>query len=367
MPRGSCPFGCSSMSEIAIPHSRPFIGPDDVQAVARVLASGRLVQGEQVHAFEEEVSALIGVGHAAALSSGTAALHLALLSLGVGEGDEVIIPSYVCAALLHAIRHVRAVPVIADIEADTFNISLEDVKKRLTGSTRAIIVPHMFGLPADLDGITSLGIPVIEDCAQSIGSRYQGVFTGRKGVLSVYSFYATKMIATGEGGMVVSDRGDLIGTIRDLRDYDEREHDRLRFNYKMTDLQAALGRSQLKKLPMFLQRRREIAGRYSQELAATGFQVPVTPPGREHAYYRYVVLLDRPGLFMERIRAQGIECRRPVFKPLHEYLGLPEYAVTRQIQARAVSIPIYPSLADDTAQSVIEKIKEAASEGGTRV
>jgi perosamine synthetase len=355
------------MSKAMIPHSRPTVDQEDIRAVARVLESGRLVQGEQVRAFEEEVSALIGAGHAAAVSSGTAALHLALLSLGVGEGDEVIIPGYVCTALLHAIRHVRATPVIADIDADTFNISPRDVKKRLTGRTRAVIVPHMFGLPSDLSEIISLGVPVIEDCAQSIGSRYHGACAGSVGELSVFSFYATKMIATGEGGMVLSDRADLIGKIWDLRDYDEKENDRVRYNYKMTDLQAALGRSQLGKLQKFVQKRREIAGQYSRSLAATGVQVPVTPPGRDHIYYRYVILLDHAKAFMERMRAAGVDCRRPVFKPLHEYLGLPGLAVTCQVRDRAVSIPIYPSLTDEDVQNIITKIKDATRTGGSRV
>lgn len=355
------------MSEAMIPHSRPTIDTEDIKAVARILESGRLVQGEQVHAFEEEMSACIGAGDAAAVSSGTAALHLALVSLGIDEGDEVIIPGYVCVALLHAIRHVRATPVIADIEEDTFNISPRDARKRLTKRTKAIIVPHMFGLPAELSEIISLGVPVIEDCAQSIGSRYQGACAGAMGALSVFSFYATKMIATGEGGMVLSGRPDLIEKIRDLRDYDEKKDDRVRYNYKMTDLQAALGRSQLGKLQRFIQRRREIAGQYDRCLPDVGIQIPVKPPGRDHVNYRYVILLDHSDDFMARMRTVGVDCRRPVFKPLHEYLGLPGYAVTSRIQERAVSIPIYPSLTDQDMRSIIDGIRASCAGSSTSV
>ncbi len=367
MPRDSCPCGCSSMSEVMIPHSRPTVCPDDIRAVAEVMESGRLVQGEQVRAFEEEMSAFIGGGEAAAVSSGTAALHLALVSLGVGEGDEVIIPGYVCSALLQAVRHARATPVIADIDPETFNISPQDAGKRLTRKTRAIIVPHMFGLSADLSGIISLGVPVIEDCAQSLGSRYQGAYTGSAGLLSVFSFYATKMIATGEGGMVLSSRADLIGKIRDLRAYDGKAEDRLRYNYKMTDLQAALGRSQLRKLRQFIRRRGEIAGEYNRGLADTGVQLPVTPPGMEHVYYRYVVLMDRSESFMQKTKAMGVDCRRPVFKPLHEYLNLPGFAVTRGVWERAVSIPVYPSLSDRDVQFVIDRVRASLEGGGRRV
>lgn len=355
------------MSEVMIPHSRPTVCPDDIRAVAEVMESGRLVQGEQVRAFEEEMSAFIGGGEAAAVSSGTAALHLALVSLGVGEGDEVIIPGYVCSALLQAVRHARATPVIADIDPETFNISPQDAGKRLTRKTRAIIVPHMFGLSADLSGIISLGVPVIEDCAQSLGSRYQGAYTGSAGLLSVFSFYATKMIATGEGGMVLSSRADLIGKIRDLRAYDGKAEDRLRYNYKMTDLQAALGRSQLRKLRQFIRRRGEIAGEYNRGLADTGVQLPVTPPGMEHVYYRYVVLMDRSESFMQKTKAMGVDCRRPVFKPLHEYLNLPGFAVTRGVWERAVSIPVYPSLSDRDVQFVIDRVRASLEGGGRRV
>jgi perosamine synthetase len=345
------------MSEKMIPHSRPTFDQEDMQAVLTVLKSGQLVQGVQVQAFEEEVSSYLGVKGAAAVSSGTAALHLALVALGVGERDEVIIPSYVCTALLNAIHYVRATPVIADIEGDTFNISVSDVKRRLTKRTKAVIVPHMFGLPADLSEMASLGVPLIEDCAQSIGSRYRDARTGGLGILSVFSFYATKMIASGEGGMILSNQADLIERIKDLRGYDEKEDYQVRYNYRMTDLQAALGRSQLRRLDLFIRRRQEIAKQFNRTLSQAGVQIPVTTPGREHVYYRYVILLDRSEDFMRRMRDRGIDCRKPVFKPLHEYLSLPGYAVTRHIWQRAASIPLYPALTEHDVADIIGKIR----------
>lgn len=347
-----------------IPHSRPTLDEEDRQAVLNVLQAGRLVQGEQVAGFEADLSAVIGVSHAAAVSSGTAALHLALVALGAGDGDEVICPSYVCSALLHAVRHARATPVLAEIDEETFNIDARDVKKRITAKTKAIIVPHLFGLPADVAEITSLGIPVIEDCAQSLGSRFRDRFTGSFGVISIFSFYATKVIAAGEGGMLLSSDSGLIEKIRDLRDYDEREDDVLRYNYKMTDMQAALGRSQLRKIDGFIKRRREIAGHYDLILKKAGIPIPVTPPEREHIYYRYVILLDQAETFIEAMNRSGVACRRPVFKPLHRYLDLSGYRVTDDVWKRAVSIPIYPSLTYRELVDITDCIRKTGLSGG---
>lgn len=340
-----------------ISHSRPTLDQNDFDSVLDVLKSGHLAQGEQVARFEEALSSFVGVRNGVAVSSGTAALHLSLLALGVGEGDEVIIPSYVCCALLNAVMYVNAVPVIADIDRFTFNMDADDLKKRVTQKTKAIIVPHMFGLPADIDEILSLGIPVIEDCAQSIGAKYQGRYTGSFGVCSIFSFYATKMLATGEGGMILSDDDRLAGILRDLRDYDEKDGYSVRYNYKMTDIQAALGISQLKKLPLFIERRKEIAGLYNRALNEISFPVPATLEGREHIYYRYVLLLDDSSGFIENMLKMGIECRRPVFKPLHEYLGLSGYPVTDEVMGRAVSIPVYPLLGDEETSRIIDAVK----------
>lgn len=341
-----------------IAHSKPTLDQDDYRGVTDVLKSGYLVQGEQVAGFEDALSSFVGVRNGVAISSGTAALHLSLIALGVGEKDEVIIPSYVCCALLNAVMYVNAVPVIADIDRFTFNMDADDLKKRVTRKTKAIIVPHMFGLPADIDEILSLGIPVIEDCAQSIGSRYKGGYTGGFGVLSIFSFYATKMLATGEGGMILSGDDKLAEIVRDLRDYDEKDSYSVRYNYKMTDIQAALGISQLKKLPSFIQKRKEIAGRYDETLNEISFPVPATLEGRDHIYYRYVLLLDHSSGFIENMLKMGIECRRPVFKPLHEYLGLSGYPVAQEVMNRAVSIPLYPSLKDEETRKIAAGIKE---------
>jgi len=340
-----------------ITHSKVVLDEEDLAGAVKVLRSGLLAQGKIVSSLEDRIASFIGVNHAVAVSSGTAALHLSLLSLGIGDGSEVIIPSYVCTALLNAINYVRANPVLVDIDPDTCNINIENIKKAISDRTRAIIVPHMFGLPADIDSIVSLGIPVIEDCAHSVGAKFRGRYTGSFGILSIFSFYATKMLGAGEGGMVLSNNLDLIDTMRDLRDYDEKKTYAVRYNYKLTDFQAALGESQLKKLPSFIDKRKEIARIYNTGLDGVGARVPTAPEVREHIYYRYVMLLENPVTFMAEMRKRGIECRRPVFEPLHRYLKLPGYPMTDDVWEKTVSIPIYPSLKLDEAHQILDAIK----------
>ena len=339
-----------------IPHSKVVLEEEDLAGVIGVLRSGQLAQGRVVSSLEEKSASLIGVNHAVAVSSGSAALHLSLLSLGVGEGSQVIMPSYVCTALLNAVHYVGATPVLADIDPNTYNITSENVEKVITDKTKAIIVPHMFGLPADIDAILSLGIPGIEDCAHSIGATVNGRKAGSFGLVSILSFYATKMLGAGEGGMVLSNDRGLIDGIRDLRAYDEREAYTVRYNYKLTDIQAAVVVSQLNKLSAFIEKRKEVAALYNHGLKRVGVRLPVVPEEREHIYYRYVILLENSLEFMKEMRKRGIECRRPVFKPLHRYLSLPGYPITDEVWEKAVSIPIYPSLTAEEAHRIVDAI-----------
>ena len=348
-----------------ISHSRPTLDDSDRKAVLSVLESGHLVQGEKVACFEKKLAAFIGTKSGVAVSSGTAALHLALLGLEVGPGDEVIFPTFVCGALLQAVSYVGATSVLADIDSRTFNVDAGDLKKRVTKKTKAIIVPHMFGLPADMEEILSLGIPVIEDCAQSIGAKYGNAKAGSLGKVSIFSFYATKMLATGEGGMVLSGDEDLLERVRDLRDYDEREDHQLRFNYKMTDMQAALGISQLKKLPLFIWRRREIAECFNRCLDGGNALPPDAPPGREHVYYRYVILHEGDSTsFIHEMRKKGVDCRRPVFKPLHRYLNISGYPVAEDIWRRSVSIPLYPSMMNGERRHITDHLQALLARKG---
>jgi dTDP-4-amino-4,6-dideoxygalactose transaminase len=289
-----------------------------------------------------------------AVSSGTAALHLALLGLGIGRGDEVILPSYVCVAPLHAVEYVGATPRLADIEPTSFNIEPSDVRRRITRHTRAIIVPHLFGLPADLDELLHLGIPIIEDCAQATGARYQNRPVGTFGALSILSFYATKLFTTGEGGMVIGPDRRLLARIRDLRDYDERRQHKTRFNYKLTDFQAALGRSQLRRLPTMLARRSALAERYRRHWAALPIRVPAADGRRTHAYHRFVISCPTAAARVaRRLSAMGVTARLPIFRPIHRTLGLEGFPGTDHAFRHALSLPLYPTLTAREAEVVM--------------
>jgi len=340
-----------------IPHSRPTLGSEEESRVAAVIRSGHIGQGNTVQEFEKAFSQMVGIKNAACTNSGTSALHLALLGMGVGQDDEVIIPSYVCTALLNAVQYTGAKPVFADIDPETFNIDPKDVKKRLTKKTRAVIVPHMFGLPADLDRLLALDVPLIEDCAQAVGSTYQDKQIGTFGYAAIYSFYATKVMTTGEGGMVVSDARDFIESIKELREYDQKDQYKIRYNYKMTDMNAALGIAQLGKLEFFIQKRREIAEKYKKVFQAFPFELPAKKNG--HIYFRYVLNVHSDsGIWIKMLKNRGIVCARPVYYPLHQYQNLPGYPNAEKAWKQTLSIPIYPSLSEENINRIIKAITE---------
>ncbi|MBF0619123.1 MAG: DegT/DnrJ/EryC1/StrS aminotransferase family protein, partial [Candidatus Omnitrophica bacterium] len=222
-----------------IPHSRPTISSQDIACVVKALKSGQVSAGPQVEAFEKEFCRTFRVKEACAVASGTAALHLALAGLRVGPGDEVILPTFVCTALLNAVHYVGATPVLADVCYKDGNIDPKDVSRRITPRTKAMLVPHMFGFPADMKALLKFKIPIVEDCAQAVGARIGKAHVGSIGHAGVFSFYATKMMVAGEGGMLVSSDKALMTEARDLMCYDHKPEYRLRFNYKLTDIQAA--------------------------------------------------------------------------------------------------------------------------------
>src|SRR5262249_21339243 len=235
--RRGVPVGAAP-AESLIPHSRPTLDETDAERVAAVVRRGWVAAGPAVAAFERELARRPGGEAAVAVSSGSAALELALRAVGVGAGDEVLIPTYVCDALHHAVTRTGATPVLVDADPATSSLSAADTRTRLTPRTRAIVVPHAFGLAADLSPFSALGIPVIEDCAQTVGAQLDGRPVGSLGSLAVCSFYATKLLTTGEGGAVAGPAA-LLASVRDARDYDEHDDLRPRFNAKLSDLAAA--------------------------------------------------------------------------------------------------------------------------------
>lgn len=341
-----------------IPHSRPSLGEAEAQTAAEVIRAGLLAQGEKVAEFERAIARMTGQDQGVAVSSGTAALFLALKALDIGHGDEVILPSYSCTALWHAVNQAGAKPVLAEIDPSTYNLSPVDVARAITRKTKAVIAVHSFGLPMDVADLKVAGIPIIEDCAQTLGVSVRGNPAGSQGDLAVCSFYATKLLTAGEGGMVLGRSAMLLSRIRAFRQYDEQDELKPAFNYKMTDLQAAIGLSQAARFKSFLERRHAIAMRYAEAVRRAGLEPPQVPHGREHAYYRFVVRMPTPvGPMLERAHALGIACRRPVYRPIHRYLGLQGFPGTDEAWERSLSIPIYPALADHEIERIVDAMR----------
>lgn len=336
------------MTRHLIPHSRPTFGREEEQAVLRAIRSGMVGSGEEVGRFERELERQVGGGRVVAVHSGSAALHLALLGLGIRPGDRVVVPSYVCAAVLNAVNYTGAEPIVADVDPATANLDPGDVRRRLRAGTKAIIAPHMLGRTAPIRELRGLGVPVVEDCAMALGGE-----VGCTGEVSVFSFYATKMMATGHGGAVAARDRRIVARIADLVEYDNRSDYKVRYNYRMSALAAALGRVQLAKLPEFVQRRRQIADYYYRTLS-----LGEPPPG--HVFYRFLLRVGSIGRFVRFMGSRGVDCKRPVFRPLHRLLARTrgEYPGAEELQRHGASIPLYPSLTRAEMRRVGESARE---------
>ena len=280
----------------------PKFSEDEINAVIEVLKSGRLTMlvGEVTRKFEDEFAKVHGVKHAIAVSNGTVALHVALRALGIGPGDEVITSPFTFVASASSILHQNAIPIFADIDRETFNIDPASIEERITDKTKAIIAVHLCGHPAEMDEIMKIArehnLAVIEDCAQAIGAKYKGKIVGSIGDINAFSFYLSKNITTGEGGMVLTDNDKLAEKAKLIRHHGEPEWYKyilLGYNYRMTELQAAIGLAQLKKLEKLNERRREIAKIYFDELEdLSALQLPIEKPYVNHVWHIYNVLID---------------------------------------------------------------------------
>lgn len=342
-----------------IPHSKPSLDKRDFQVVNQVLSSGHIVQGRQVEQFEKEMARYSGHRSGVAVSSGTVALKLSLMALGVKEGDEVMIPSYVCAALWHAVQSLQAKPVLLDMDPDTFELDPDEIRRKKTRKTRALILVHSFGYPINMLRYTHLEVPIIEDVANSLGAEFQRQKVGKKGRLAITSFYATKMMTTGEGGMVLCDSPQSASEIRNWRSYDERGELGLAFNYKMTDFQAALGRAQLKRFPSFVQKRRRWAQFYSKSLShLKGLVLPTLSQGSKPCYHRFVFRHKRASWLIRALNKKGICARKPIFKPLHAYLGAKRFPGSEILSREMISVPIYPTLTQKEAKMIVKTLNQ---------
>lgn len=359
-----------------IPIAAPQMGDEERNAVLAVLDSGQLAQGPVVEAFEEEFARWIGVRHAVAVSSGTAALHLLLLAHGLKEGDEVITPAFTFVASANVALYVGARPVFADIELETYCLDPERVEAAITPRTRAIMPVDLYGHAAAIEDLRQVaerhGLILLEDACQAHGAAIDGVRTGALGVDATFSFYPTKNMTTAEGGMVTTDDERIADRVRLLRQHGARErykHDILGFNYRMTDIAAAIGRAQLAKLDRFNEVRRRNAAALTRGLSgANGVVPPHEREGFRHVYHQYTVRVqhDRDGV-QKRLRELGIGTAVhypiPVHQqPLYRDLGFGEVSLPNsELAAKQVmSLPVHPGLSDSDIKRIVDSVRRAA-------
>jgi perosamine synthetase len=350
----------------------------DIQAVLEVMHSGRLALGPQTAAFERSLAAYVGVKHAVAVASGTAALHLIVKALGIGPGDEVLVPSFTFAASVNAILYEGATPVFVEPEPDTYNLDVQDLEQRITGRTRAIMAVDVFGHPADWDALDRVaarnGLLVIDDCCEAIGAAHKGRRLGSFGAAGAFAFYPNKQMTTGEGGMVVTDDDRLAELCRSYANQGRGamgawlQHDRLGYNYRMDELSAALGRSQLARLDHFLARRAQVARRYTERLAfVEGVRAPVVRPEVRMSWFVYVVTLDeghdrdRTIAGMER---EGVPCRG-YFAPVHTQPYIRDrfgdltgtLPLTEAIGRRTLALPFHNGLEEPEIERILAVLR----------
>ena len=321
-------------------------------------------QGPEVAAFEDEFSALVEGRHCVAVASGTAALHLGLLAAGIGPGDEVVLPSFSFAATANAVRQAGATPVFADVEPEHLCVDPDAVAAAVTPRTAAIMPVHLYGHPADMDRLTTVarrhGLLLVEDAAQAHGAHLHGRPAGALGDLAAFSFYATKNVAAGEGGMIVTTDPQVARMARILRDQGmERQYHPVMagFNARMTDIHASIGRVQLRRLKAGNAARRAHAARYDRALRDV-----VTPPvahGVEHAYHHYTVRSRDRHALRARLTARGVGSDVIYPVPIHRqpaYLGGAELPETDRAAAEVLSIPVRPNLTGDEVEAVIRAV-----------
>ncbi len=361
-----------------IPISEPLLSGNELAYVNDCVRSGWVSSlGKYIPEFEQGFADFCGVRHGIAVSNGTAALHLALVALGIGPGDEVIIPTLTFIATANAVRYTGATPVFADSEAETWNLDPQDVACRITPHTRAIIPVHVYGHPANMAPILDLAkqhnLHVIEDAAEAHGARYQGKRVGSLGEINAFSFYGNKIITTGEGGLLTTDEDALAEKVRFLRDHamspEKRYwHTEVGFNYRMTNLQAALGVAQMERIEEFIARKRWIAESYNQGLReVAAIRLPPEAPWATSVYWMYSILLNKDfplsrDEVMARLRQQNIDSR-PFFYPIHvqpPYQADISLPVAENLSRRGINLPSAVTLSEEDIQRIVQAIREMA-------
>ena len=368
------------LSTQAISMSSPDLDENDIRSVLAVLRSGRLALGPNLPAFEAAVARYVGVDHAVAVSSGTAALHLIVKALGLGPGDEVLVPSFTFAASVNAILYEGATPVFTEVEPATFNLDVEDLEHRVTHRTRAIMAVDAFGHPADWDGLERVarkhGLLLVDDCCEALGAAHRGRRLGSLGAAGAFAFYPNKQITTGEGGMVVTRNAELARTCRSLANQGRPEmgawlrHDLLGYNYRLDEMSAVLGLSQMARLDHILELREGVAALYGERLARLPEVAPpqVLPQVRVSRFV-YVVTLEE-GCDRDRtiaaMEAEGVPARG-YFAPIHtqpyirQRFGALEGTLprTEALARRTLALPFHNHLGEAEVDQVVEVLRRS--------
>lgn len=362
-----------------IPVSEPnFLGKEK-QYVLDCLESGWVSsRGKYIELFEKAVSGYVGTRYAISVCNGTCALHLALLSLAITYGDEVIVPSFTYIATVNAVRYTGAIPVFADCEKDTRNIDVENLESLITPRTKAIIVVHLYGHPCDMDKILKIAkkhkLYLIEDAAEALGSEYKGKKVGGIGDIGVFSFFGNKIITTGEGGMLVTNNRNIAEKAYLLKTQGVSSNKQYYFevigyNYRMTNIEAALGLAQMENIDYFINKKREIASLYSKKLSDIyGLTLPVEKPYAKSSYWMYSILVEdvfsmNRDRLMSTLKEVGIETR-PFFYPCHV---LPPYInrkaklpISESISKRGMNLPSSTKLTEDDIDYIVNAIRNAS-------
>ena len=349
------------MTQEPIRLARPDLGEAELAAVAEVLESGQLTMGPQVAAFEHAVAEAVGTADAVAVSTGTAALHLALLALGIGPGDEVIVPAYTFPATANAVELCGGRAVLVDVDPETFLAQAEHVAAAVTPRTRAVLAVHLFGRPVaweELQTAVPQEVALLEDAAGALGARYRGTPCGALGLLACLSFHPRKVVTTGEGGAVTTDEAELAAAVRRLRNHGITIGDRVDiaapgFNYRLPDVLCALGIPQLERLESLLQARERVAGWYTERLAHL-VATPSADEGDRHGWQAYVVAVDRRDEALAGLRSQGIEAQIGTYavNQLSAYRDRGSFPGADSAFERALALPFATSMTEDDVDRV---------------
>ena len=354
-----------------IPISKPDITDAEKSAVMDVLDSGILAMGPRTAKFEEVFASTFNVRHAIAVSSGTTALHIALLANGVGPGDEVITTPFTFAATVNAILYVGATPVFVDIDEETFNMNLAQVEERITPRTKALLPVHLYGYMCDMERLQAItekyGLRIIEDACQAVGASYKDQFAGSFGT-GAFSFYATKNLMSGEGGMITTNDDAVAELARVLRNQGMKRryhHEMLGYNFRMTDIQAALGLVQLQRLPEFTEKRRQNAAYFNSKIESV--TTPTVQEGFRHVWHQYTVRInhsrDRDAA-VEQLTAAGIGTGIYYPIPAHqqpyikEVVGEVHLPVAEQMAKEVISLPVRPQLSQTDLNTIVREVNK---------